>query len=75
MTRELISAFEIKEEQLDELAFVTYKDMNIYLNSNQKWELSKSGKTIYIVQVVDNKDFFKKGFRVSSCLFFNEYYD
>ena len=60
MTKELIGAFEIKEEQLDELAFITYKDMNIYLNLNQKWELSNSGKTIYIVQVVDNKEFAKK---------------
>lgn len=75
MTSELIGYCEIKKEQLNELAFIKYKDMNIYLNINQKWELSESGKTIYIVQYDDNKQFARKGFRVSSCLFFNEYYD
>ena len=46
MTRELIGYREIKEELLKELAFITYKDMNIYLGKEQKWEISKSKKTI-----------------------------
>lgn len=75
MTRELISAFEINEEQLKELAFITYRDMNIYLGKGQKWEISKSGKTIYVVQYDNNEEIGRKGFRISSCLFFNEYYD
>lgn len=73
MISELIGCREIKKEQLNDLTFITYKDMDIYLNINQKWELSESGKTIYIMQYEDNKIFARKGFRVSSCLFFNEY--
>lgn len=75
MTRELISAYEINEEQLKELAFITYRNMNIYLGRQQKWEISKSGKTIYVVQYDNNEEIGRKGFRISSCLFFNEYYD
>lgn len=75
MTQELIGCREIKEEQLKELAFITYKDMNIYLGKEQKWEISKSKKTIYIVQYDNGKEIGRKGFRISSCLFFNEYYD
>lgn len=75
MYQELIGCMQIKEEQLDELAFITYKDMNIYLGKEQKWEISKSGKTIYVVQYDNNKEIGRKGFRISSCLFFNEYYD
>ena len=75
MCQKLIGCMEIKEEQLEELAFITYKDMNIYLGKEQKWEISKSGKTIYIVQYDNDKEIGRKGFRISSCLFFNEYYD
>lgn len=75
MYQTLISCFEIKQEQLKELVFITYKNMNIYLDKEQKWELSKSGKTIYIVQYDNGKEIGKKGFRISSCLFFNEYYN
>lgn len=75
MTQELISTFSITQEQLQELAFITYKDMNIYLGKEQKWEISKSGKTIYVVQYDNGKETARKGFRISSCLFFNEYYD
>lgn len=75
MYQELIGCMQIKEEQLDELVFITYKDMNIYLGKEQKWEISKSGKTIYVVQYDNNKEIGRKGFRISSCLFFNEYYD
>lgn len=75
MCQKLIGCMEIKEEQLGELAFITYKDMNIYLGKEQKWEISKSGKTIYIVQYDNGKEMDRKGFRISSCLFFNEYYD
>ena len=75
MTKEIIGFGEIKEEQLKELVFITYKDKNIYLGEQQKWELSKSGKTIYIVQYDKEKEMARKGWRISSCLFFNEYYD
>lgn len=75
MTQELIGCCEISQEQLEELAFITYKNMNIYLGKNQKWEISPSKKTIYVVQYDNNKEIGRKAFRVSSCLFFNEYYD
>lgn len=75
MYQELIGCYEIKQEQLKELAFITYKNMNIYLGKGQKWEVSKSGKTIYVVQYDNDKEITRKGFRISSCLFFNEYYD
>ena len=75
MYQELIGAFEIKEEQLQDLAFITYKNMNIYLGKEQKWEISPSGKTIYVVQYDKGEEIGRKGFRIASCLFFNEYYD
>lgn len=75
MTQYLVSAFEISKEQLQEVAFITYKDMNIYLGKEQKWEISESGKTIYVVQYDNEKEIGRKGFRISSCLFFNELYD
>lgn len=75
MTQELIGCREITKEQLNELAFITYKNLNIYLGKEQKWELSSSGKTIYVVQYDKGKEIGRKGWRVSSCLFFNEYYD
>ena len=75
MTQELIGAMEFSKDRLDELVFIVYKDMNIYLGKEQKWELSKSGKTIYVVQYDKEKEIGRKGFRISSCLFFNEYYD
>ena len=75
MTQELIGCYEINSKQLDELAFITYRDKNIYLGKEQKWELSPSGKTIYVVQYDKGEEIGRKGFRISSCLFFNEYYD
>lgn len=75
MTKELISCYEISNEQLKELVFITYRDMNIYLGKEQQWEISPSGKTIYVVQYDNGKEIGRKGFRISSCLFFNEYYD
>lgn len=75
MVQELIGVCEIKKEQLDELTFITYRNMNVYLGKEQKWELSSSGKTIYVVQYDGEKEIGRKGFRISSCLFFNEYYD
>lgn len=75
MTQELIGFGEIKEEQLKDLVFITYKDMNIYLGKGQQWEISKSGKTIYVVQYDNNKEIGRKGWRISSLLFFNEYYN
>lgn len=75
MEQYLISAYEITQEQLQELTFITYKDMNIYLGKEQKWEISSSGKTIYVVQYDKGEEIGRKGFRISSCLFFNELYD
>ena len=75
MIQELISCFEINEEQLKELTFIKFRDMNIYLGKEQKWEISKTGKTIYVVQYDNEKEIGRKGFRISSCLFFNEYYN
>lgn len=62
-------------KDLDLLGFITYRDKNIYLGKEQKWELSDSGKTIYVVQYDKGEEIGRKGFRVSSCLFFAEYYD
>lgn len=75
MTQELIGFGEISPEQLDEIAFIQYKNMSIYKGKEQKWELSPSNKTIFIVQYDNGKEIGRKGWRVSSCLFFNEYYD
>ena len=75
MTQELISYGEITKEQLNELVFITYRNLNIYLKKKKKWELSPTGKTIYVVQYDKGKEIARKGWRVSSCLFFNEYYD
>ena len=75
MTKELLSAWEFDKKDLDNLACIQYRYKCIYLGKEQKWELSDSGKTIYVVQYDNNEEIGRKGFRVSSCLFFNEYYD
>lgn len=75
MEQILLGACQFNKEDLDQLVFITYKDKNIYLGKEQKFELSDSGKTIYIVQYDKNEEIGRKGFRVSSCLFFNEIYD
>lgn len=75
MCQELIGCGEITKEQLNELAFITYRNLKIHLGKEQKWELSPTGKTIYIVQYDKGIEMARKGWRVSSCLFFNEYYD
>lgn len=56
MTQELIGCGEITKEQLSELVFITYRNLNIYLGKEQKWELSPSGKTIYVVQYDKGKE-------------------
>ena len=72
----LLGVGEIKEEELSSLAYVRYKNMKIYLGKNQKWKLSDSKKTIYVVQLDENNnEYALKGFRVKSCLFFTEIYD
>ena len=38
---------------------------NFWLNDEQKWELSKSGKMLYIVQYDNNKEIGRKGFRMN----------
>ena len=75
MTRELLGAMQFDKKDLNALACIQYRDKCIYLGKEQKWELSDSGKTIYVVQYEGNEEIGRKGFRVSSCLFFNEYYD
>lgn len=75
MTTKLIGCYKITNEQLSELTFITCNDMNIYLGKEQKWEISPSGKTIYVVQYDKGQEIGRKGFKISSCLFFNEYYD
>jgi len=71
----LLGAMQFNKEDLGALVYITHRDKNIYLGNEQKFELSDSGKTIYIVQYDKNKEIGRKGFRVSSCLFFTEYYD
>ena len=75
MTRELLGAMQFDKTDLENLACIQYKNMTIYLGKEQKWELSDSGKTIYVVQYDKNKEIGRKGFRIDSCLFFAEYYD
>ena len=75
MEQILIGAMNFNKDDLEQLVFITYKNKNIYLGKNQKFELSDSGKTIYIVQYDNSKIIGKKGFRTSNCLFFNEIYD
>lgn len=66
----------ISEKDVSNISSIQYKNMKIALNKNQKFELSKSGKQIYIVQYDENNNVYaKKGFRVSSCLFYTEIYN
>lgn len=75
MTEILLGAMQFNKNDLDALVSIQYKDKRIYLGKEQRFELSNSGKTIYIVQLDNGKEIFKKGFRVSSCLFFSEIWD
>ena len=73
---EFISMGEIKEEQLQDIACIGYRDKCIWLDKNQEFMLSPSGKTIYIVCYDKNKNIIgKKGFRVSSCIYYTEITD
>lgn len=71
----LLGAMEFDEKDLSSLSSIQYKDMRIHLGKEQKFELSDSKKTIYIVQYDDNKEIGRKGFRISNCLFFQDIYD
>lgn len=68
----LLGAFEINDEDINSVSCIQYKNMKIWLGKEQKFELSESKKTIYIIQYDNNKEIGRKGFRVASCLFFTE---
>ena len=71
----LLGIGEIKED-VNNISYIQYKNMKIHLDKNQKWKLSDSKKTIYVVQLDENNnEYALKGFRVKSCLFFTEIYD
>ena len=71
----LLGIGEIKED-VNNISYIQYKNMKIHLDKKQKWKLSDSKKTIYVVQLDENNnEYALKGFRVKSCLFFTEIYD
>lgn len=47
----MIQPFTITQEQLKNIEYIcpTGKNYNLYLNNGQHWELSASGKTLYLV--------------------------
>lgn len=47
----MIQPFTITQEQLKDIEYIcpTGKNYNLYLNNGQHWELSASGKTLYLV--------------------------
>ena len=75
-TLHILSAFELKKEDLKNVSVIGYKNMHIYLSKGQSLELSKSGKTFNIVQKDTNNNIIgKKNYRVSSCIFMQELFD
>lgn len=71
----ILSCFELKKEDLKDLTYIQYQGKNIYLGKEQKWEISPSGKTIYVVQYDKGEEIGRKGFRISSCIFVSELID
>ena len=71
----LLGAMQFSKDDLDSLSSIQYKNMKIHLGKEQKFELSDTGKTIYIVQYDKDKEIGRKSFRVASCLFFQDIYD
>lgn len=68
----MIKAFEIGREELKDIEYIapSNKDYNLYLGDNQHWELSKSGKTLYLIQENEKGNYIdSKSFRVSSTIF------
>lgn len=47
----MIRPFTITKEQLKDIDYIcpAGKNYNLYLNNGQHWELSESGKTLYLV--------------------------
>ncbi len=47
----MIQPFTITQDQLKDIEYIcpTGKNYNLYLNNGQHWELSASGKTLYLV--------------------------
>ena len=64
----MVQAFTITQEQLKNIDFIcpAGKDYNLYLNIGQHWELSESGKTLYLV---NEKPFYTIKFIVSKTIF------
>lgn len=69
MTKELtVQPFEIEKYQLKDIEYIcpAGKDYNLHLNIGQNWELSKTGKVLYLT---DDKGNRRKGFIVSKTVF------
>lgn len=68
----MIKAFEIEREELKDIECIAPSgvDYNLYLGDNQEWGLSESGKTLYLIQKLDN-DMIRvlQQFRVSKTVF------
>ena len=64
----MIQAFKISQEQLANIDYIcpADKNYNLYLNKGQHWELSKSGKIIYLI---NEKPFHSLRFIVSKTIF------
>ena len=47
----IIQPFTITQDQLKDIEYIcpAGKDYNLHLNNGQHWELSESGKTLYLV--------------------------
>ena len=68
----MIKAFEINREELKDIECIAPSgvDYNLYLGDNQHWELSESGKTLYLIQEDEKGNYIGgKKFRVSSTVF------
>lgn len=64
----MIQPFTITQEQLNDIDYIcpAGKDYNLYLNNGQHWELSESGKTLYLV---NENPLNYIGFNVSKTIF------
>lgn len=64
----IVQPFEIGEYQLENIEYIcpAGKDYNLHLNIGQDWELSKTGKVLYLT---DDKGIHRKGFIVSKTIF------
>lgn len=64
----IIQPFTITQEQLKNIDYIcpAGKDYNLHLNNGQHWELSESGKTLYLV---NENPLNYIGFNVSKTIF------